>query len=163
MKLHPIKVGTRRYDKRPVTITDPCYDAGTSCTICGVTIKPGDYECVAWKGREYYKDEAGKRHYYQRVFCCGIYLNGYIPEPDTSSRKKLGEIGVDAGLAGFFQDKPDYNSEEWFALCDKVHANDYLIVNEGFFTESGYGDGCYPVYAYKDNAGEIVALEICFA
>ena len=160
MKLHPIKVGTRHFDERPVTATDPCYDSDTWCVVRDINIKPGDYECVAWKGREYYKDFDGKRRSCQRVFVCGIYLDGNIPSENCG--EKIGELGVDAGLAGFFQDKPDYNDDAWFELCDKVHNHDYLILDEGFFTSSGYGDGCYPVYAYKNDEGEIVALEIRF-
>lgn len=160
MKLHPIKVGTHYFDERPVTATDPCYDSDTWCVVRNINIKPGDYECVAWKGREYYKDFDGKRRSCQRVFVCGIYLDSNIPSENCG--EKIGELGVDAGLAGFFQDKPDYNDDAWSELCDKVHNHDYLILDEGFFTSSGYGDGYYPVYAYKNNEGEIVALEIRF-
>jgi len=49
MKLKPIEVGTRYYDETPVTATDPCYDADTSCVKSGIRVKPGEYRCVAWK------------------------------------------------------------------------------------------------------------------
>jgi len=160
MKLHPVHVGRRYFDERPVTATDPCYSAGTWCTIEGLKIKPGEYECVAWKGRDYYIGIDDKRHSYQRVFACGIYLDGKLT--NESDAKLVGEIGVDAGLAGFYQDKPDYDGDEWFAFCDKIHAKDYLITDEGFCTQSGCGDGCYPVYSYTDADGNIVALEIKF-
>jgi hypothetical protein len=160
MKLRPVHVGRRYFDERSVTATDPCYSAGTWCTIEDLMVKPGEYECVAWKGREYYAGFDNKRHSYQRVFACGIYLDGKLP--DESDAKLVGEIGVDAGLAGFYQDKPDYDDDEWSAFCDKIDAKDYLITDEGFCTRSGYGDGYYPVYSYTDANGDIVALEIKF-
>ena len=161
MKLVPKKVGMRIFDERPVTATDPCYDADTWCTVKGIRVKPGDYECVAWHGRLSYTDpETKKRHRYRRVFCCGIYLNG--DRKDQEDFEEIGEIGVDAGLAGFFQDKPDYDNEAWEEFCDFLREDNYLITDEGFVTQSGYGDGCYPVFAAKNENGEIVALEIRF-
>ena len=160
MKLHPVHVGRRYFDERPVTVTDPCYEAGTWCTIAGLKIKPGNYECVAWKGREYYIGFDDKRHSFLRVGACGIYLDGKIPESKSGSF--LGTIGVDAGLAGFYQDKPDYADKEWSAFCDKIGSRDHLITDEGFCTSSGGSDGEYPVYAYSDANGDIVGLEIKF-
>jgi hypothetical protein len=75
--------------------------------------------------------------------------------------EEIGEIGVDAGLAGFFNDKPDYTDDEWSEFCDSIRNGNAWIRDEGFFSSSGYGDGCYPVNACRIN-GEIVALEIRF-
>ena len=161
MTLHPVRAGTRFFDDSPVTATDPCYDNKVACVLYNLRVKPGEYECIAWKGREYYTGIDNKRHSCQRVFTCGIYLDGEIP--DVREKQRLGCIGVDAGMAGFFQNKPNYDSdEEWFAFCDRVHDKDYLITPEGFLTSSGYGDGVYPVYAYKNEDDDIVALEIKF-
>ena len=160
MKLERKFVGTRYYDERPVTATDPCYKAGTWCTLFNINVKPGNYECVAWKARLSYTGSDKKRHYYKRVFVCGIYLGGdLIPEEKF---EEIGTIGVDSGLAGFFQDKPDYGDTQWEKFCDNCDGKDYMIVDEGFFTETGYGDGGYPVFAAKNENGEIVALEIRF-
>ena len=38
---------------------------------------------------------------------------------------------------------------------------DEWITEDGFYSSSGYGDGVYGVFAYKQN-GEITALEIRF-
>jgi hypothetical protein len=121
-------------------------------------VKSGEYDCRIWRhatkgvynGREYKDVRVGK---------IGIYHNGIVP--NVKLMHPIGIIGVDAGLAGFFMNKPDYNDEEWDAFCESIHDGDAWIKDEGFFSSSGYGDGGYPVYAYKvDN--EIVALEIRF-
>ena len=75
--------------------------------------------------------------------------------------EEIGSIGVDAGLAGFFMNKPDYTDEQWTEFCESIREGDAWIKDEGFFSSSGNGDGCYGVYAYKQN-GEITALEIRF-
>lgn len=153
-------VGSRVFDSTPVTVTDPCYKAGTWCTL-KAQVKPGTYACVAWKGRVWTTNPVtGKRTSHTQIFGNGIYLDGKIPKQDVCV--KIGEIGVDAGLAGFFQDKPDYKDEAWFQLCDAVHIKNWLITKEGFFTQSGWGDGTYSVYAFKDKNGDITGLEINF-
>lgn len=161
MKLRAITAGTRYYDGTSVTATDPCYPKTSTHVVRGIHVKPGDYKCVAWKGRFSYADrEAGKRRSYSRVLVCGIYLDGMIPKQENAI--KIGCAAVDAGLCGFFQNKPDYEDESWFDFCDKINKHDYLITPEGFCTESGFGDGYYPVYKYENTDGETVALEIRF-
>lgn len=163
MKLTANLVGVKNFDSRPITATDPGYDDDVWCTIRGIKVKPGDYICVAWKGRDYWTDPTdGKKHSSQRVMMCGVYFNQGIIKADTDKWRRIGYIGVDAGLAGFFQDKPNYADKEWFEFCDQINKQDYLITPEGFCTVSGYGDGTYPVYARKDESGDITALEIRF-
>lgn len=89
----------------------------------------------------------------------GIYLDGVIP--CQKEMKEIGSIGVDAGLAGFFHNKPDYTDDEWTAFCDRVRHGDAWLIKDGFYSSSGYGDGCYGVYAYEQG-GEITAIEIRF-
>lgn len=88
-----------------------------------------------------------------------IYLDGVIP--CQKDMKEIGSIGVDAGLAGFFHNKPDYTDGEWAAFCERVRHGDVWLTKDGFYSSSGYGDGCYGVYAYKQG-GEITAIEIRF-
>ena len=38
---------------------------------------------------------------------------------------------------------------------------DAWLIKDGFYSSSGYGDGCYGVYAYEQG-GEITAIEIRF-
>ena len=150
------KIGTKHFEGI-VDIADPCYSKGVWCRMTA-EVKSGEYDCRIWRhatkgiynGREYNDVRVGK---------IGIYLNGIVP--NVKLMAPIGIIGVDAGLAGFFMNKPDYNDEEWDNFCLSIRGGDAWIKDEGFFSNSGYGDGRYPVYAYKiDN--EIVALEIRF-
>lgn len=150
------KIGTK-YFEGVVDITDPCYDKDVWCRMTA-EVKAGEYTCCVWRHAKKMKYN-GREYNDIRVGIIGIYLDGIIP--NTKLMKEIGEIGVDAGLAGFFMNKPDYNDEEWGDFCDSIRKGDVWIKDEGFFSSSGYGDGCYPVYAYKID-GEIVALEIRF-
>lgn len=130
-----------------VDITDPCYDRDVWCRMDDVKIKNGSYVCVIWK-------------YAKRIAIIGIYHNGKIP--NQNSMEIIGSIGVDAGLAGFFHNKPDFDDKEWDKLCNKMSNRTAWLTKLGFWSESGYGDGVYGVYAGKDKNGVINALEIRF-
>ena len=151
-------VGTKCFGPE-IDITDPCYDRYMWGRLNNVKIKEGEYRCIVWKKQTRHEDCFGNLRYDMRIAKIGIY-RGDIPH--TEKLEEIGEIGVDAGLAGFFNGKLDYNNEEWSELCSAIKGKDYLINKEGFFSRSGYGDGCYPVYAEKDTNGEIISLEICF-
>lgn len=150
------KIGTK-YFEGVIDITDPCYSKDVWCRM-NATVKAGEYDCYIWRHTDkgFYNGEEYKD---VRVGVIGIYLNGIIPP--QRSMEDIGSIGVDAGLAGFFMNKPDYNDDEWSDFCDSIRNGDAWIKDEGFFSSSGYGDGFYGVYANKVN-GEITALEIRF-
>ena len=150
VKLTARVIGYKHYEG-VVDITDPCYSKGTWCRM-NATVKAGEYSCIIYKFKDPHES-------YQRVGIIGIYLDHKVP--DENAMEKIGEIGVDAGLAGFFMDKPDYTDNEWDRLCNSITKGCAWIKDDGFFSSSGYGDGMYDVYAYRQN-GEIVALEIRF-
>ena len=137
-----------------VDITDPCYDRDIWCRKNDVSIADGEYMCITWIYRK-----RGK-HSDRCIAIIGIYLDGCIP--DQKDMEIIGQIGVDAELAGFFHNKPDYDDSQWSDFCDKLRDGDEWITEEGFWSSSGYDDGCYPVYASKDEIGVINALEIRF-
>lgn len=144
-KLTKHLIGTKHFEG-VVDITDPCYDKTVRCRMT-TTVRNGEYDCVIWC------DEDGD------VAIIGIYQDGVVPS--RQAVKKIGTIGVDAGLAGFFMNKPDYTDEQWSEFCEFVSEGDAWIKDEGFFGTSGYGDGVYPVYAHKLKDGA-QALEIKF-
>lgn len=151
------KIGVKDFHGS-VDITDPCYNKDVWCRMDNVRIKEGKYTCMVW----YHTDKGkydGKPYSHKMVGILGIYLDGKIP--NQKAMKEIGSIGVDAGLAGFFHNKPDYDDKAWSAFCDRVRHGDAWITEDGFYSSSGYGDGCYGVYAQKQN-DEIVALEIRF-
>lgn len=83
-------------------------------------------------------------------------------------KKKIGEIGVDAGMIWIgdpcYCVTPDCNShpaQTWKEFCSKIKNYQHQQWNYqtgkpglGVTVQSGYGDGCYPVYAEMD--GHIV-------
>ena len=142
-----------------VDITDPCYDKDVWCRMDAVKLKEGDYACMVWYHTDKGTFEDGTPYSYKRVGIIGIYLDGHIPR--AKDMEEIGSIGVDAGLAGFFHNKPDYDDDAWSAFCDGIQNGDAWLTEDGFYSTSGIGDGCYGVFAYKQD-GEIIALEIRF-
>ena len=142
-----------------VDITDPCYDKDIWCRMNNVKIREGEYVCYVWHHTDKGKYRDGTPYSYTLVGAIGIYRNGDIPR--QKDMEEIGSIGVDAGLAGFFHNKPDYGDEAWSAFCDRTRHGDVWLTEDGFYSSSGYGDGCYGVYAYKQD-GEITALELRF-
>ena len=149
-----IDVGQKHFGGK-IDITDPCYDKRTWCRINGVSIVEGTYNCYVVMA---YDHETGG--WGTRIAEIGIELDGVKV---ISGYQKIGEIGVDAGLAGFFENKPDYTDDEWGEFCKKIHGYDkYWLWDVGFFSESGYGDGGYRVEAVKDENENVIALRIVF-
>ena len=101
-----------------VDITDPCYDKDVWCRMNNVKISEGEYACYVWRHTDKGKYEDGTPYSYLLVGAIGIYRNGDIPR--QKDMEEIGSIGVDAGLAGFFHNKPDYSDEEWGRFCDRV-------------------------------------------
>lgn len=141
-----------------VDVTDPCYNRDVWCRMNDVRIRKGEYTCMVWYQTDKGKYD-GKPYSYKVVGIIGIYLGGVIPP--QKSMKEIGSIGVDAGLAGFFHEKPDYSDEDWSAFCSRIAQGDAWLIKDGFYSVSGYGDGCYGVFASEQD-GEITALEIRF-
>lgn len=154
MKCNYIEAGKKTFGNT-IDITDPCYRKSTWCRINDVTVVPGEYVCGVFMAD---RGTWGKRVAYTEMHLSSL---DYDPE-DTICEEFLGDIGVDSGLAGFFENKPDYSDQQWHDFCNAVNTGHAWILNEGFCSSSGYGDGCYPVYVHRDRSGYIDALEISF-
>lgn len=152
-----------------VDITDPCYDNDTWCRLRKeLPIGEYKYEAVITDNTNGWGE---------RVKTLRIQRKGW---KSHRTHKLVGYIGVDAGLAGFFDDKPDYKDtsshDEWCTdVCEgflfkhpqgtKVYEAhcDNAMRCEGVFSLSGYGDGSYPVYQIRDDyTNEIVGYKIKF-
>lgn len=138
-----------------VTATDPCYDSNTTC-VARLKIPAGRYEAAV---KCHCSEDLGFR-----VISLGIYNPSFEAVEEMRGIQRyecIGNIGVDAGMAGFFINKPDYNDDEWSDFCNKSFSDVAHCIPEGVFSESGYGDGYYPVWAlYVDD--KPVAYEIEF-
>ena len=113
-----------------VDITDPCYDKDVWCRMT-VDCEPGEY-----KGYVELSDEG---EWGIRVKSISIFKGDKIC--GIEEMELIGEIGVDVGMAGFFNNKPDFNDEEWEYFCDKTHHGNAWNMYNGIFSYSGYGDG----------------------
>lgn len=144
-------------------VTDPSYNEDSWYRL-NLKIKAGEYSCYIWKR----KTKSSTSTYYYEVGIIGMYLNsknGNCVIPDARTRELIGYIGVDAGLAGFFNGKPDFTDEQWNYICRYIPAHRkemFYKIKEGVFADSGRGDGEYPVYVYRNNANEITGVEIQF-
>ncbi len=166
-----------------VDITDPGYENDTWCARFGYKIKPGIYKC--------YIDMV---NFVSKVICetedCFDLLKGYKEgdiaimddnrivtltiihesiDKDTLLKFDIidDNIGVDAGMCGFYNHKPNFSDEEkwtnfWQNLteykhrvCDCKHAN-------GVTVSSGFGDGVYCLAEAKNENGETIALRLDF-
>jgi len=140
-------VGYKSFGSK-VDVTDPCYDKDVWCRINGIDIERGDYTCIAWIDNDT-----------ERVMICGVYLAGI---PDANSYEHIGHVGVDAGLCGIFENKPDYTDKAWLDFCEEYKDDKWAITDEGFFTSSGWGDGEYEVVGHKATPDTYDSIEIIF-
>lgn len=162
-------------------ITDPCYESDVWCAVFGKKIKAGEYAA--------YITVIDYPHMVQTEDALdAMQLNVLIGEKVKLSDKRImsvkivhkdfvnagkrwqmiaTSIGVDAGLCGFYNHKPDFKSDDlWGRFCDSLeHFEDTYCVCDikpyGITVSSGFGDGVYRLYAQKAK-GEIVALELRF-
>lgn len=158
-KIKRVYAGTIKINSEEVDVTDPCYDKDVWCRT-KVKIHPGTYEC--------YADFADFNLWGNRCMRCYIVNNAPALKEKAlkglkKSRRFKGSIGVDAGMAGFFDDKPDFDDSEWSTFCDYTFAEEekgkqtfirQFETGDGFWTTSGFGDGGYDVYtaSYGDKA-----------
>ena len=168
-----LSAGTLKFGPN-IKVTDPCYDDSNDCCYENLTIKPGEYICAYNTA-----DRFG-------VSMCGIYNAEIFKNLEDIENLHnqindgfdcIGTICVDAGLAGFFENKPDFTNDEWSHLCNLTFSNetdsDFKVIDncayikngndyKGFFTSSGEGDGDYHVYVKRNKDGEIIAAYINF-
>ena len=163
-------------------VTDPSYEKDIWCRMNDVAIKPGEYRC-----RYYLGEELGEREIKEakdcakefnkdldevikqdtadirnRCFAIELQAKGRAFQLNSNHWEKIGEIGVDGGMAGFFWNLPELDDEDWGFFYNKMDGKPVCLDKEvGFWSFSGYGDGWYKVYAIKEN-DEIIALKICF-
>lgn len=132
-----------------VDITDPCYDKDVWCRM---TV---DCDTGIYKG---YIETSDEGEWGERVASISIFKDNKIW--GVEEMEPIGTIGVDAGLAGFFNNKKDFNDDEWGELCRRIGNGNAWCLYNGIFSSSGYGDGEYVVYANEERtAFTIVFIE----
>lgn len=140
-----------------IDITDPCYNKDVWCRMT-VDAPAGEYLGTAFIGTE---GEIKGR-------VTGLMIQKKEVKDNTISWTAIGEIGVDSGLAGFFDNKPDFDHDEWInTFCSQINFEHKSWKGEfegraAFFSESGFGDGCYIVYRGTDEKCNVVGFMIDF-
>lgn len=146
------KVGEIVVVKPFLTVTDPGYNNDTVWKLV-LPVVLGTYTC-----------HMNYDSHINRVRSSKIVLKNCTRK--HYNWKYIGEIGVDAGLAGYYSNKPNYTDEEWFALCNTIQwetPGTPTFHAGGFCTASGYGDGEYNVYGQFDPVQKAyVAISIKF-
>lgn len=204
MTLDIYDVGNVDITTDTIDVTDPCYDKDVWCRINDLCIEKGNYQCLValgsknqdidkmksdyekwaneyYKTFEEYKDEVIKDAT-NRIFRIIMYLNDAKNPIDLSKEKwePIGDIGVDAGLAGFIWNQSIYNPSDdksWDSLIKRIYEDEadnyttddnetiphmfHIWPEYGFFSSSGYGDGVYDVSVIKRD-DKIIALKIDF-
>ena len=151
------KIGTINLTTGKVIITDPCYNKGTWCTATVENVHKGEWEV--------YVDEVNAGMWGNRIGQLEIRAVG---QEVTDQEELDADIGVDAGLCGIFEDKPDYGDGRWSTLCDDhFFNNSYGIATKengfgcvGCWSSSGYGDGSYVATVAYNEEGEVVGINI---
>lgn len=152
-KLKEVNVGSRSFGNY-IDISDPCYNRDAEyfdrCGLKDIHIVPGDYHCNA----ELIAEGTVRGVPCYRVAALQITHKDAIFEEDEFAY--IGDIAVDAGVAGFFAAPKHYykDNDEWYSFCNLLKNKDYLEIDNGFdsgfVSESGYGDGCYEVWGVYD-------------
>lgn len=159
-----IKIGSWDIVSDVIDITDPSYDRNVWCRK-SKPITPGTYNCYV--GIEETKFGEIVRE---------LLLLSAQEERQSLSLKteRIGTICVDAGLAGFFEGKPDYDDESWenlgnYLLEPANGAQRHYWLEDAmsptkckcFFSFSGDGDGSYGIYAISKD-GKLVGYKLVF-
>lgn len=155
-------------------VTDPCYDKDSCCRSKFLCL-PGKYNV--------YIDIRVCRGWGTRVHSLRIVHDEYDGKNKFSTWKpklmRYSSVFVDAGLCGFFDNKPDYKSDNfgnlgkydklnpktWGQVCDLVRNKEFAVLSYGAFSSSGIGDGSYPIYIWYGNdptSVDVVAAELRF-
>lgn len=130
-----------------IDISDPAYDEDVWCRINNFPISAGEYECYVLTASN---EESGG--WGERIARIGIRKE----KADTFSR--IGIIGVDTGMAGFFNCDNNLIFED---ILNEGRCEDVYAYDNAFVSSSGYGDGVYEVFAGYKN-GETTEVYIDF-
>lgn len=148
-------------------LTDPCYKKDVWCRDT-TDVLPGEYNCYAM---ERYVDDWGRRVTRTWIIHTDYDDNGKRPE--KTKGLLLGEeylCGVDSGLFGYFDNKPDFSDEEWYDFCSCLGKRRPRILvakgafggRDGFVTSSGLGDFTYYPECWLNDNGDVVAVSTQF-
>jgi hypothetical protein len=145
-------------------VTDPCYERGTWCAGTLDNVSKGTWQAYAVMG------DRGNR-----VMQLSIRKKGTRGDIGAWNKENI-DVGVDSGQAGFFDVdhypaskdvQGEYGEEDTFyGKCCKITLDENGVgggtLEHGVVSSSGWGDGSYFCYTFRNKAGELVAAAIDF-
>ena len=160
-----------------VYVTDPCYEKGGRYQALVKNVKNGKWFAFIERGDE---DRPAILKVVHEDYDITRAENPFdVPSVLTSPEKV--EIGVDSGQAGVFDTK-FYRDDSSVVGLDRK-ANEAICEDEPFYSmcrsrtlswigagtipygavsSSGYGDGCYDAFVFKDAKGKVIDIRIIF-
>ena len=158
------KVGQMEFGNK-VDISDPCYERDGESNVIDYGIESGTYGCYIKFGKEEYGEE-------YRIAEIAIIKKGYENLCSDYGWIFVDIIGVDSGLCGFFNHKKEYSNSDWTDFCHRLEeanekggfeeSGEYFInFDNGFFSNTGWGDGSYETYKYTLE-DKVVGLKVIF-
>lgn len=151
-------------------VSDPCYTPQTGTSGVLANAKNGDWD--AYVIRHDYGDRGLGGVRVQEIIVMHEDCADHDPK---NAESEYFDVSVDAGLAGFYDEawwqalhanragKNDWYSRMCGALFFEGRGNDHFVCEHGALSNSGWGDGVYPVFCVRDAAGQVVAARIIFA
>lgn len=171
-------LGSFQVTSGKLQITDPCYDKKTWCAGSIDNVRNG-----TWIGHVVRCDETGQKPFSDGIRNAELYaFHSDLKKLPAKWTKTKIHVGVDSGQAGIF-DEAKYpeggaDDEAFYDACGKQTLGEYgspdgyyaddinfkmagVVNNFGVVSHSGYGDGGYNCYVYKQK-GQVVAVKIVF-
>ena len=144
-----------------VVVADPCYDLD-SRWIDVVEVKRGMYDC--------YIEERNYGEWGHRVTRLAILKDSYGVDKLNKGGEIATDVAVDSGTMGiyayhFFEKTHDPELDEnWYNTFVCGNWDKYRISkdNGGIISLSGFGDGMYGVYYYRDEDENVIGIEVVF-
>jgi len=183
-------IGTFHVNGTEIRVSDPSYNKDTWCNTVLKNMKSGNYEvyishkdCGDWGSRVDMLLIRSKRSPYKNLAAYAAADRVFVDEEDDTicwmePWKREAEIGVDSGMAGFFdeetvfsedafKDYPDIETpcdSKWYSnILALLSDADAGVFRSGAVSSSGYGDGGYDVFVLRNIKGEGHMACILFA
>jgi hypothetical protein len=162
--------------------SDPCYSIPTWCQGIVENVKNG-----VWGAEINLSDQQDWGMRVASLYIVNEHANATMKDIETKifDEEPLSfDAGVDSGQFGFF-DFAHYRNDEsakdlkkfefgdnydtqsgdtWYRACSDLTLGDeqWGVLPNGVVSSSGFGDGSYDVFGYKDAYGEYVAFAVVF-
>lgn len=168
-QMQPIKIGSITLGE-VTDVTDPCYNRGRGNDIHVDTV-PGVYDVYLLHSDETFPPDSTDREDVDFRINRIRIVNRSCGEtfgPELTQNNLIDVAPVDAGLCGFYNQKPNFDDKGWDRFCaDLGNWSEWKFSNydghEGVCCTSGFGDGCYGVYGLKETGSDrYCILEIHF-